>query len=640
MKKVTDFMTKKQTSDYTVSLENVLKSKPFEALCKAAEVGLGLTHAKQKTRDELAELLSQEMLANIGQWVENWICVLDDETAEVVHDMVFDGPQLLSSKIDWERDVAKLLEEVFWIGCRTWKEGRHSGDREFAIPEEIRDYCRQEDVFNDIRAMGDYIVNIATSAVNLYGVVSFEELQALVDKYVVVKCAKRQGHLFGLEFLVNVILGREFGEGDSYFTWNNWICHPEFEKEKEHKDELIDMFVSVRDKHERWYPKDINELLSFDSEYSFLDMPECEDLEAFLAERGFVDEDDRADTLLRAVQQVQIDTMRPGVIMNAVMEKCSLSTQEQAEEFCRLWMDFVNNLHRRSLNGQTPALARSLTKDIRPPVIKVNPRAAVGRNDLCPCGSGKKFKKCCGKKAKHREAENALSSERLSVYLPMRESTMRFVSQCVMPLCTDELFNSAAERIGIARGDSIAEGNMDTLSAVIGDYAVMMNDRLGIPPIKRIIADAAKFTGEKLRALDMYRQYRYTWLKVLDVEPGVGMKCRDLLTGEEGFFMETSLSRNYGGHGVRDMTLCVGIGTLANGTWMALGAISLAGFDNPELILRIVLSHLGIPSELPIRLSLADQAVFAAETIKRIHTLGRYDSIKYGGLANLDDFIK
>ena len=23
----------------------------------------------------------------------------------------------------------------------------------------------------------------------------------------------------------------------------------------------------------------------------------------------------------------------------------------------------------------------------------------VGRNDLCPCGSGKKYKKCCGQKA-------------------------------------------------------------------------------------------------------------------------------------------------------------------------------------------------------------------------------------------------
>ena len=25
-----------------------------------------------------------------------------------------------------------------------------------------------------------------------------------------------------------------------------------------------------------------------------------------------------------------------------------------------------------------------------------NPFRNVGRNDLCPCGSGKKFKKCCG----------------------------------------------------------------------------------------------------------------------------------------------------------------------------------------------------------------------------------------------------
>ncbi|HAH44109.1 MAG TPA: hypothetical protein DCM07_04505, partial [Planctomycetaceae bacterium] len=27
----------------------------------------------------------------------------------------------------------------------------------------------------------------------------------------------------------------------------------------------------------------------------------------------------------------------------------------------------------------------------------VNQQPKVGRNDPCPCGSGKKFKKCCGK---------------------------------------------------------------------------------------------------------------------------------------------------------------------------------------------------------------------------------------------------
>jgi preprotein translocase subunit SecA len=31
------------------------------------------------------------------------------------------------------------------------------------------------------------------------------------------------------------------------------------------------------------------------------------------------------------------------------------------------------------------------------PVERARKEGAVGRNDPCPCGSGKKYKKCCGK---------------------------------------------------------------------------------------------------------------------------------------------------------------------------------------------------------------------------------------------------
>lgn len=31
------------------------------------------------------------------------------------------------------------------------------------------------------------------------------------------------------------------------------------------------------------------------------------------------------------------------------------------------------------------------------PVEQAHASKATGRNDPCPCGSGKKFKKCCGK---------------------------------------------------------------------------------------------------------------------------------------------------------------------------------------------------------------------------------------------------
>ncbi|MCC5025393.1 MAG: SEC-C domain-containing protein [Candidatus Synoicihabitans palmerolidicus] len=43
--------------------------------------------------------------------------------------------------------------------------------------------------------------------------------------------------------------------------------------------------------------------------------------------------------------------------------------------------------HRRSLALPTSRPRRP------PPVVNIT---KVGRNDPCPCGSGKKYKKCCG----------------------------------------------------------------------------------------------------------------------------------------------------------------------------------------------------------------------------------------------------
>ena len=50
-----------------------------------------------------------------------------------------------------------------------------------------------------------------------------------------------------------------------------------------------------------------------------------------------------------------------------------------------LAMDLPNEELRASLLGEITAAAASPAK------------AKVGRNDPCPCGCGKKFKKCCGR---------------------------------------------------------------------------------------------------------------------------------------------------------------------------------------------------------------------------------------------------
>jgi HEAT repeat protein len=58
------------------------------------------------------------------------------------------------------------------------------------------------------------------------------------------------------------------------------------------------------------------------------------------------------------------------------------------------------NLETETEPGDTPGQAgRLLGQELGPPVTEPirNSGARVGRNDPCPCGSGKKFKKCCGR---------------------------------------------------------------------------------------------------------------------------------------------------------------------------------------------------------------------------------------------------
>lgn len=74
-------------------------------------------------------------------------------------------------------------------------------------------------------------------------------------------------------------------------------------------------------------------------------------------------------------------------------------------------MDLYNNTRQWALKGHTPGeLFKEEKKHLKPlpsapfemiksdsKVIELSTRTKVGRNDPCPCGSGKKYKKCCGK---------------------------------------------------------------------------------------------------------------------------------------------------------------------------------------------------------------------------------------------------
>jgi SEC-C motif domain protein len=55
----------------------------------------------------------------------------------------------------------------------------------------------------------------------------------------------------------------------------------------------------------------------------------------------------------------------------------------------------VQVLHERSIFERTDGAWRYMGRIKNKPVARETPK--VGRNDPCPCGSGQKFKKCCGR---------------------------------------------------------------------------------------------------------------------------------------------------------------------------------------------------------------------------------------------------
>lgn len=211
-------------------------------------------------------------------------------------------------------------------------------------------------------------------------------------------------------------------------------------------------------------------------------------------------------------------------------------------------------------------------------------------------------------------------------YEGVRVVTREFVRHVVMPESTAEERLDAAKRLGFPVDEERGIVIGQNLDIVAGDFALMMDDQHGEPAIKRVLKRRDRLENEYDRAAAAYYEnYRYTWLEVLAVKSGVGVKCRDLLTGEELFLMETSFSLG----DVKGMTVCAGIAPMGN-VYLVLGVIHPSNFENPAAVLRIVLTHLGLPAELPVRLSFADQARFAAETIRRIRDTGRIDSVSYG----------
>jgi hypothetical protein len=92
----------------------------------------------------------------------------------------------------------------------------------------------------------------------------------------------------------------------------------------------------------------------------------------------------------RIKQLIQPNDQPTGVVRAVLASVRSAPQQSALERLMPALMDVWNNTPRHELAGRTPT---EMASAARAPSARATPR--VGRNDPCPCGSGRKYKHCC-----------------------------------------------------------------------------------------------------------------------------------------------------------------------------------------------------------------------------------------------------
>src|SRR6266540_2094887 len=162
--------------------------------------------------------------------------------------------------------------------------------------------------------------------------------------------------------------------------------------------------------------------------------------------------------------------------------------------------------------------------------------ALIGRNDPCPCGSGRKFKHCC-----HQDRSIPTTPEGfLARRLNSRENEL-----------FQEIVAWAQRHLGRGwwdegRDDLGLDAPLEELEdQLILPWLVYHHPVQGVPPAERYLAERAHRLAAEDRAIIEAQQN--AWLsiwEVTEVRPGVGVGVRDLLTAQERFVHEMRGSRS------------------------------------------------------------------------------------------------
>ena len=352
---------------YEMNLQTLLSKRSVAELRKLAS---GF-YVKGTSKMKKAELISEVALAlQEPERLRELLLIVDKETWSLFRDAATHDYAVVP---EMAFPQYKVLESL----CYIYGTSNEDGPIIF-LPKEIKavfsNLCT--DGFLEQKERCDLLHMFVQAAINLYGII---EQDAFVDLF---------NHYNDIHTNVDELfpcLIRHIAVDASYCLWEEYIVSDEFE-ENEFED-VKDLVFQIGDKP-RYIPDRDEFLRYFDFNY-FERNASTNELQKFLATKLHVSPS-VAEEIMIEIQYACAVEAPTQTILEILDEYNVPVNQDLFHELGQRIVNVSNNTRLWSNNGHTP---NELYQQMMPRVEKKK----IGRNDPCPCGSGKKYKKCCGR---------------------------------------------------------------------------------------------------------------------------------------------------------------------------------------------------------------------------------------------------
>lgn len=346
-------------------------------------INLGVGGTSSLKKQELADALAGAIL----NFAPNWLANIENEQYELLNKIVqsetcIKGDIITPSQVDYLNSIGIVFS------------GSKDKEHYLFIPEELKEIFKNinNKSFKKKVLLNNETVRLATGILFYYGYLDYEQLYEMVTRII----NKKE---ISLERFVGVLINGS--------CWQDEIITLEFGAQHinvVNLEELIE--TQLEWSKEEFRPLSYEEIYQAGQPGYVVKNQQYLQMEKFLAEKLNVS----AEEVNGFMQDIIIMIMNEetsAFIFDYMQDMIAIPNQKIAKQLSLLLLELYNSVNIFKLKGYTLneldkmmgktakglVVSKARGKDN---VIRVSfGEKTAGRNEPCPCGSGKKYKKCC-----------------------------------------------------------------------------------------------------------------------------------------------------------------------------------------------------------------------------------------------------